>query len=77
MLTDISQTPPVPFILDRRAVVDADALIAAFGNAAAGEAALRADRSRDIGNTVRFCHWRQTERLVVLLSLRRVVGTVH
>jgi hypothetical protein len=52
---------------DRSAVDDATALMAAFGEGAAFEAAARADRSRDLGNTIRFCHWRQIERLITIL----------
>jgi hypothetical protein len=67
----------MPFLADRRAIVDADTLIAMFGDDAGLEAAARADHSRDIGNHVHFCHWRQIERLIVLLSVNRAVGTVH
>jgi hypothetical protein len=37
----------------------------------------RADRSRELGNALHFCRWRQIERLIVLLSVERAVGTVH
>jgi hypothetical protein len=67
----------MPYLADRRAVADADQLIAAFGAGAAFEAATRADRSRDVGNHVHFCHWRQIERLIGLLAAERAVGTVH
>ena len=36
-----------------------------------------ADRSRDLGNHIHFCRWRQIERLIVLMSVGRAVGTVH
>lgn len=68
--------PPLPH-LDQRSVSDADQLIAAFGPLACAEAAARADRSRDVGNHLRFCHWRQVERLIELLSIPGAVGTVH
>ncbi|PAX09714.1 hypothetical protein [Sphingomonas lenta] len=68
--------PPLPY-LDGRSVSDADQLIAAFGAHACAEASARADRSRDLGNHVRFCHWRQVERLIELLSVPGAVGTVH
>lgn len=67
----------MPFVADRRALTDADALIATFGEDAALEAAARADRSRDLGNTRHFCHWRQIERLIPLLAAGQAVGTVH
>jgi hypothetical protein len=58
-------------------VVDAAELIVRFGDDAGFEAAARADRSRDIGNYLHFCRWRQIERLILLLSSDRAVGTVH
>ncbi len=48
-----------------------------FGLAAGGEAAARADRSRDLGNHIHFCRWRQIERLIELLSSDEAIGTVH
>lgn len=65
------------YLAARGDVDDASALIAAFGDDAALEAAARADRSRDIGNHLHFCRWRQIERLVALLHGDRAVGTVH
>ena len=62
---------------DRKTLDDATTLIEAFGNFAGSEAALRADHSRDRGNSILFCHWRQVERLIVALSVERVIGTVH
>ena len=41
------------------------------------EAASRADRSRNLGNQVHYCRWRQIERLIALLSTPHAVGTVH
>lgn len=67
----------MPYLADRGQVADAAELIALFGEDAGFEAASRADRSRDLGNHVHFCRWRQIERLVVLLSIGRAVGTVH
>lgn len=68
---------PLSFVADRAMVADATDLIAHFGGDAAFEAAARADRSRDLGNVVHFCRWRQVERLVVLLSEDEATGTVH
>ena len=48
-----------------------------FGDDAGFEAASRADRSRSVGNHLHFCRWRQIERLIVLMSVGRAVGTVH
>jgi hypothetical protein len=67
----------LPYLADTREVADAAELIRAFGEQAGSEAAARADRSRDLGNHVHFCRWRQIERLVVLMSIPRAVGTVH
>ena len=66
-----------PFIHGRLALADASDLIDRFGDNAGFEAAARAERSRDDGNVVRFCHWRQIERVIATLSSDEVVGTVH
>jgi len=68
---------PAPYIADAREAADAADLIAAFGTAAATEAAARADRSRDLGNHIHFCRWRQIERLIVILAADQATGTVH
>ncbi|WP_336959154.1 hypothetical protein [Sphingobium aquiterrae] len=67
----------LPFLSSRKSYEDAAELIAMFGDNAGYEAAARADRSRDIGNHIHFCHWRQIERLIVLLSIDEALGTVH
>jgi hypothetical protein len=56
---------------------EASELIDRFGEHAQTEAAARADRSRSLGNVVHFCHWRQVERAIEMLSGRDVTGTVH
>lgn len=66
-----------PPFADRKTLDDATALMAAFGNFAETEAALRAERSRDRGNAILFCHWRQVERLIVALHSEGINGTVH
>lgn len=66
-----------PFIHGRPALADASELMDRFGEAAALEAAARARRSRGDGNVVRFCHWRQIERVIAVLSSDEVHGTVH
>lgn len=65
------------YLADRAAVADAASLIANHGAAAAFEAALRADRSRSLGNHIHFCRWRQIERLVRVLEADHSLGTVH
>jgi len=67
----------MPYLADRAEVVDATQLIARFGDDAGMQAAARADKSRDVGNYLHFCRWRQIERLIVLLSIPSAVGTVH
>jgi len=65
------------YVADRSSVETAQQLIATFGDDAGFEAAARADKSRDLGNHVHFCRWRQIERLIVVMSVGRAVGTVH
>ncbi|MDF0543220.1 hypothetical protein PX699_12760 [Sphingobium sp. H39-3-25] len=67
----------LPFLSSRKSYEDAAELIAMFGDNAGYEAAARADRSRDLGNHIHFCHWRQIERLIVLLSIDEPLGTLH
>ncbi|MGE4410549.1 MAG: hypothetical protein EP321_07595 [Sphingomonadales bacterium] len=66
-----------PYFGGRKGFEDASNLIEAFGSNAGYEASVRADRSRDMGNHIHFCHWRQIERLIVLMSIEQPVGTVH
>lgn len=66
-----------PFIHGRVALSDASDLIERYGDDAGFEAAVRAERSRDCGNVVRFCHWRQIERVIATLASDEVQGTVH
>ena len=65
------------YIADPQTVIDATDLIATFGESAGIEAASRAGRSRDLGNHLHFCRWRQIERLIDLMSAPCAVGTVH
>jgi hypothetical protein len=41
------------------------------------EAAERAEASRNLGNHIHFCRWRQIERLVTILNLEMTAGTLH
>ena len=66
-----------PFIAGRLALEDASELIDRFGDDAGFEAAARAERSRDAGNVLRFCHWRQIERVIATLSSEEVRGSIH
>ena len=67
----------VPILGNRQSFEDAAALMLEFGNQAGKEAASRADKSRDLGNHIHFCHWRQIERMVYLLAMEQSVGTIH
>lgn len=67
----------MPFISGRPALADAAELIERFGDDAGLEAAVRAERSRDAGNVIRFCHWRQIERVIVTLTAGEVRGSIH
>jgi hypothetical protein len=66
-----------PFIAGRTALAEAADLMERFGDDAGLEAAARAEQSRDCGNVIRFCHWRQIERVIATLSDEEVRGTVH
>jgi len=67
----------LPILMNRRSFEDAADLIRTFGVNAGVEASLRAARSRERGNQVHFCHWRQIERMLVLLSVDQAIGTIH
>jgi hypothetical protein len=67
----------LPLYIDARDAKEAQALIARFGAGAGLEAAERAEASRNIGNHLKYCRWRQIERLVILLSLQTTLGTIH
>jgi len=78
------ETPPcywalmnAPYITGRPALADATDLIERFGDHAGLEASVRAARSRDEGNVVRYCHWRQIERMIATLSSTEALGTIH
>jgi hypothetical protein len=64
-------------VVNRETAGLATEMIAIFGEQAGAEAAARADRSRDLGNAVNYCNWRQAERLIVLLSTNRAQDTLH
>lgn len=66
-----------PFISGRAAWQDAALLIETYGDDAGFEAAARAEDSREKGNVIRFCHWRQIERVIATLGADEFHGTVH
>jgi hypothetical protein len=65
------------FIAGRVALDDAADLITRFGDQAVSEAAALAKQSRNDGNLLSFCHWRQIERVIAALAHDRAEGTVH
>ena len=66
-----------PFIACRLSLAEASDLIDRFGDDAGLEAAARAEQSRDSGNILRFCHWRQIERFIATLTDEELRGTIH
>lgn len=62
---------------DRKTADAATELLRLHGAHAVGEAARRATESRDRGNLINFCHWRQVERAIDLLSACPAGGTIH
>jgi len=67
----------LPLYVQPKDVVQAEALISDFGQQAGIEAAQRAEASRNVGNHIQFCRWRQIERLIIMLSLETSLGTIH
>jgi len=65
------------FISGRNSVVDAQELIRDYGGEAALQAAVRAEQSRGAENILKYCHWRQVERLIDALATEEPRGTVH
>jgi hypothetical protein len=65
------------FIAGRTSLTDAEELMREFGLDAALQAAVRAERSREAENILKFCHWRQVERLIDALAAEGPQGTVH
>ena len=62
---------------DRASYEAAATLIENFGAYAADEAAARAERSRELGNVIHFCQWRQVERVIAFLSDAHPSGLIH
>ena len=62
---------------DRSAATDAAELITRFGDHAVSEAAARAALSRERGNVIHFCRWRQIGRMIELLSSGRGEAALH
>lgn len=67
----------LPLFVEPRDVSEAQLLMAHYGDSAGLEASERAEASRNIGNHLAYCRWRQIERLVIMLSLQSSIGTIH
>lgn len=67
----------LPLYVENRDVYQAEELMSLYGQEASLEAAERAENSRNLGNHISFARWRQIERLIVMLSGKSAVGTVH
>lgn len=65
------------YIANRDCLDAATTLIEAYGDAAVMEAASQAQKYRNVGNAIRFCEWRQIERVISVLSQDVILGTLH
>ncbi len=65
------------YIHDRRTLDQAGELLSAHGNEAQNAARMRANESRDRGNIINFCRWRQIERLIASLEGSNEAETRH
>jgi hypothetical protein len=65
------------FTVNRTSADLATEMMALFGSEASGEAARRASHSRNSGNVVGYCAWRQAQRLIIVLGTDVPEGTVH
>lgn len=63
--------------LDSADIGDAMDLLTRFGEHAVVEAAIRAADSRDRGNIVLFCRWRQVGRFLSAIDAAEVPATLH
>lgn len=59
------------------AFAEAAELITRFGAEARSEAQSRASRSRDLGNVIHFCRWREVERMIHTLDEESPAGLIH
>jgi hypothetical protein len=61
----------------RGTFAEAAELLKHFGDHAVSEARRRAGHSRDLGNVVHFCRWREVERMIFTLDQTAAAGLVH
>jgi hypothetical protein len=67
----------IPYVHDRHHLDAASALIQSHGTLATSEAKARANESRDRGNVIKFCKWRQVERLILSLEPGAAAASIH
>jgi hypothetical protein len=65
------------YIAHRSSIEQAQELLSQFGMLAIDEAAARSRHYRELGNSIRFCEWRQIERFLAVLAQDVAVGTIH
>jgi hypothetical protein len=65
------------FAADRKTIDSASSLMMLYGNDARDEANARANVSRDRGNVIWFCHWRQVRHVIEALSAETHNETRH
>jgi hypothetical protein len=65
------------YLADGAAFSQASELLDHYGELAVSEAAQRASRSRDLGNVIHFCRWREVIRMIDMLSDDQVEGAIH
>lgn len=65
------------YIANRSSIDRAQELLQQFGTMAIDEAAARSRHYRELGNSIRFCEWRQIERFLAVLSQDGAIGTIH
>lgn len=68
---------PMPYLTSSNCAKAATDLMTTFGINAGQEASSRAHQSRDVGNIVLFCRWRQIERLILVLENGQSAATLH
>jgi hypothetical protein len=68
---------PMPYLADRASADLATEFMAIFGDDAGREAATRADSSRNRGNVIGFCRWRQVERMILFMENGLAISTLH
>ncbi len=65
------------FVADREAYDAATELLATHGVMALSEAAIRAERSRDLGNHIHYTRWCRVGRTILQLGDPDRHGTLH